>query len=204
MESGSSGAGTDAVRCAECGTVLAEDQERVATAGGVFCARCFAALRDQVQQVVAAQSTDINYPAAAIGAVLGGALGALVWWGFTVATKVSFGLVAVVIGLAVGKGTTLFAGGKRARGLQMLAVVVAGLAFLYASYLVNRSLIQRSVGEVKLPLLPGIRLFFHVVSLGFGIFDVVFLAIVLWEAWRIPAPFKLRWGGSAGARTAPQ
>ncbi len=193
MESGSSqGAATGEVRCAECGTVLVEGRERVATAGGVFCTTCFAALRDQIQRVVEAQGADINYPAAAIGALLGGAVGALAWWGFTVATKISFGLVAVVIGLAVGKGATLFAGGKRSRGLQVLAVVVAGLAFIYASYLVNRSFIHRGMGEVNLPLLPGIRLLVRVVSLGFGVFDVVFLAIVLWQAWRIPAPFKLR------------
>ena len=31
----------------------------------------------------------------------------------------------------------------------------------------------------------------EVVTLGFGVMDVVFLAIVLWEAWRRPAPVKL-------------
>jgi len=30
------------------------------------------------------------------------------------------------------------------------------------------------------------------VRAGFGVFDLVFLAIVLYEAWKIPAPFRLR------------
>ena len=199
-EPGSSGAGgvgastgvnAEEPRCAECGTLLAEGQERVVTDGGVFCRTCFASLRGQVEQAIATQGTDINYPAAAVGAVLGGLAGALVWWGFTVTTKYSFGLVAIVIGIAVGKGAMLFAGGRRSRGLQGLCVAVAALAFFYASYLVNRTVISRE-GGVELPLVPGLGLLVRVVSLGFGVFDLVFLAIVLWEAWRIPAPFKLR------------
>ena len=197
QESGSAHSGSVAnegageTRCAECGTRLAEGDERVVTDGGVFCRTCFTALRGEIERVVAAQGVDVNYPAAAVGAVLGGVVGALVWWGFTVTTKISFGLVAIVIGVAVAKGAMFFAGGKRARGLQGLSVAVAGLAFFYASYLVNRTLILRE-GAVHLPLLPGIGLLVRVVSLGFGVFDLVFLAIVLWEAWRIPAPFKLR------------
>ena len=195
VSAGSAGAATGGsageTRCAECGTRLAEGDERVVTDGGVFCRTCFAALRGEIERVIAVQGADINYPAAAVGAVLGGVVGALVWWGFTVTTKVSFGLVAIVIGVAVAKGAMFFAGGKRSRGLQGLSVAVAGLAFFYASYLVNRTLIQRE-GAVHLPLLPGLDVLVRVVSLGFGTFDLVFLAIVLWEAWRIPAPFRLR------------
>jgi hypothetical protein len=195
VSAGSAGATTGSnageTRCAECGTRIAAGDERVVTDGGVFCRTCFAALRGEIERVIAAQGADVNYPAAAVGAVLGGMIGALVWWGFTVTTKISFGLVAIVIGVAVAKGAMFFAGGKRSRGLQGLSVAVAGLAFFYASYLVNRTLILRE-GAGQLPLVPGIGLLVRVVSLGFGTFDLVFLAIVLWEAWRIPAPFKLR------------
>ena len=150
---GSAGAATGGSageqRCAECGTLLAEGQERVVTDGGVFCPTCFAALRGQIDQVIAAQGADINYPAAAIGAVLGGVVGVLVWWGFTVTTKYAFGLVAIVIGIAVAKGAMLFTGGRRSRGLQGLSVAVAGIAFFYASYLVNRTAISREAARVS-------------------------------------------------------
>ncbi len=144
---------------------------------------------------IQAQGEDIPYPMAVIGAVVGGALGAAVWWGFTVVTQIAFGLVAVVIGFAVGKGILLMTGNKRAQSLQILSVVVSGLSFFYASYLVNRTLILRAWaedGEVMiLPLLPSPELLIRVVGLGFGVMDLVFLAIVLYQAWKIPAPLQL-------------
>jgi hypothetical protein len=38
---------------------------------------------------------------------------------------------------------------------------------------------------------PAPDLFLNLVMTNFGIMDLVFLAIVVYEAWRIPAPFKL-------------
>jgi hypothetical protein len=182
-------------RCAQCQTRLAEGADRQVTEDGVFCRICFDALKEQVRMAIQAQGEDIPYPAAAIGAVLGGALGVLVWWGFTVLTSIAFGLVAVVIGFAVGKGILLFTGHKRAQGLQVLSVIVAGVSFFYASYLVNRTFILRAMAEsgeeMILPLLPAPGLLINVVRISFGIMDLVFLAIVLYEAWKIPAPVQL-------------
>jgi hypothetical protein len=189
-------------RCLQCGTRIDELTDAVVTDDGVFCSSCFSTLRQHLEQVVRAQSTDINYPAAALGGVLGGAAGALVWWGFTVLTRISFGLVAIVIGIAVGHGVTRFAGGKRSRGLQGLSVAIATLSFFYAQYLVNRTFILRAFAEkmphegVSLPLLPDPEFFFDVVTVGFGIFDLVFLAIVIFEAYKIPAPWKPLFSGS--------
>jgi hypothetical protein len=127
--------------------------------------------------------------------VLGGAAGAAVWWGFTVVTNIAFGLVAVVIGVAVGKGVILFSGGKRHVNLQFLSVVVSIVAFFYATFLVNRTFIERAFAKrgetLIIPLLPEPDQFFRVVRAGFDIMDLVFLAIVVWEAWRIPAPIHL-------------
>jgi hypothetical protein len=184
-------------RCLQCGAAIDDPTEAVATEDGVFCARCFAALRSQLEQAVRAQSTDINYPVAALGGILGGAVGALIWWGFTVVTKISFGLVAVVIGLAVGHGVVRFAG-KRSRSLQMLSVTIAAIAYFYGQFLVNRTLFLRYAREnlpdgdaIAIPLLPNPDVFFEMVSAGFGLFDLIFLAIVVFEAWRIPGPIRL-------------
>src|SRR3989442_768166 len=92
-------------------------------------------------------SQDINYPIAAIGAILGGVVGALAWWGLTVLTKIGFGLVAVVIGLLVGHGTLRFAGGKRSVGLQVMAVAVGALSFLVAVYFVNMTFINEALAQ---------------------------------------------------------
>ena len=181
--------------CAQCQTVLAEGAEREVTDDGVFCGTCYGALREQVRMAVQAQGENIPYPNAVIGAVVGGALGAVLWWGFTVVTQIAFGLVAVVIGFAVGKGILLMTGNKRAKGLQILSVVVSGLSFFYASYLVNRTFILRAFAEdgeeIILPLLPSPELLVKAVSINFGVMDLVFLAIVLYQAWKIPAPLQL-------------
>ena len=183
------------IRCAECNTVLADGQDREETDDAVFCRPCFNNLTAQLKQAIEAQSQDINYSMAAVGALLGGAVGVLAWWGFTVLTNIAFGLVAVVIGLTVGKGATLLSGDKRSRGLQILSVVVASLSFFYASYLVNRTFVHQAWAaegmEGVLPWLPNPGLFVEVVRLGFSFMDFVFLAIVVYQAWKIPAPLAL-------------
>lgn len=183
-------------RCAECNALLAEDQDRETTEGGVFCRRCYDNLSLQLRQVIREQGSNVNYPVAALGGLAGGAVGVAVWWGFTVLTKIAFGLVAVVIGFTVGHGVVLLSGRKRSPGLQALSVAIAACAFIFATYLVDRTFIQNAraaVGQpVTLPLLPEPGLFFAVVHAGFGVMDLVFLAIVVWQAWKIPQPLQLK------------
>ena len=184
-----------AVECGECGIKLIEGQDRQHTDDAVFCRPCFDRLTHDVGRAIAAQGQEINYSMALVGGVAGGALGAIVWWGFTILTNISFGLVAVVIGYAVGKGVTMLAGGKRHLNLQIMSVVISILAFAYASFLVNRTFIMRSLAEdgetIQLALLPDPELFYRVVTLGAGVMDLAFLAIVIYQAWKIPAPIQL-------------
>ena len=107
--------GTSEARCAECSTLLSEGQDRETTGGGVFCRPCYNNLTVQLHQVLEAQGTGINYSMAVVGGLAGGAVGVLAWWGFTVLTRIAFGLVAVVIGFTVGWGVVRLAGNKRTR-----------------------------------------------------------------------------------------
>jgi hypothetical protein len=95
----------------------------------------------------------------------------------------------------VGKGVVMGSGNKRHRNLQILSAAISAGGFVYATYLVNRTFIHRAYAEkgepVALPLLPGLDLLFRVVAVGFGVMDLVFLAIVLYEAWKIPAPVEI-------------
>ena len=196
MESGTdSTSGHEEIRCAECGTVLAEGQDREVTDGGVFCLPCFEKLTAQLNQAIGGQSTDINYAMAVVGGAAGAVIGVVTWWGFTVLTNIAFGLVAVVIGITVGKGITMLVGSKRHRNLQIMSVAIAALAFFYASYLVNRSFAMEYFAEqgegVVIPLLPAPDMFVGLLAANFGLMDLVFLAIVVYEAWKIPAPIKL-------------
>jgi len=181
--------------CGRCDRVLTE-HDRVAAGDKVFCRSCFETLRLELEQAVRGMSTDVNYPMATAGAVLGGAIGAAVWWGFTVLTHIAFGLIAVAIGFLAGQGAIRFAGDKRSRGLQMLAIGVSIVSFFAASYLVNMTFVNQEMarrGETwRLGALPASpEQFVTVVGLDFGLMDVVFLAIVVYQAWVIPRPLKL-------------
>jgi hypothetical protein len=152
-------------------------------------------LSRQVGQAIAAQGVDINYPMALVGGLAGAALGAVVWWGFTVVTNIAFGLVAIVIGFGVGKGVHMLSGGKRHLNLQIMSVVISILGFAYASFLVNRTFFLKAFAEegqaIEISLFPDPQLAYTVISAGFNFMDLVFLAIVIWEAWKIPAPIEV-------------
>ena len=182
-------------RCGRCQATLTES-ERVAAQDRFFCRTCYEIVKLQGRRTVATISEDVNYPMAVVGAVLGGVAGALVWWGFTVLTKIGFGLVAVGIGYLVGQGAARGAGGKRSVGLQVMAVVVGALSFLVAAYLVNMTFINEALAvkgqAFRVPFPPASpRMFYGVLAVNFGIMKFVFLAIVMYEAWIIPRPAKL-------------
>ncbi len=185
----------ETVRCSECDTELSEGQDRETTEDAVFCRSCFNNLTAQLHQVVAEQGQNINYPMAVVGGVVGAAVGVLAWWGFTVVTTISFGLVAIVIGITVGKGVVMLSGNKHSQGLQITSVIIATLGFVYASYLVNRTLVHRAIAEegqeLFLPWIPTPDVLINVLRLSFSFMDVVFLAIVVYEAWKIPAPVQI-------------
>ncbi|HEV8643855.1 MAG TPA: hypothetical protein VGV13_22535 [Methylomirabilota bacterium] len=186
---------TTSTTCARCEKTLTES-DRIEASGRLYCRACYQTLRYQLQQAVGTLSKDVNYPLAVIGAVLGGVVGTLIWWGFTVLTNIAFGLVAVAIGFLVGHGAMRFAGGKRTTGLQVLAILVATISFFAATYLVNMTFINQELvkrGEAwRIPFPPSnLQVFYRVVAAGFGLMDVVFLAIVVWQAWAIPRPLRL-------------
>jgi len=181
--------------CARCEKTLTEG-DRFDADDRSFCLSCYEALRAELAQVADSLSKDVDYTRAALGALLGGALGVLLWWGFTVVTKIGFGLIAVAIGFLVARGAMLFSGEKRSGGLQFLSIGVAVVSFFVASYLVNMTFINQYLAsqsdERRIPFPPtDAGQFVDVVSSGFGIMDVVFLAIVVWQAWSMPRPLRL-------------
>ncbi len=189
------GTGVVANNCAQCSKALT-GSDTVAAGDRFFCRSCYVSLRAELEAVVASMSADVNYGQAAVGAVLGGVVGALAWWGFTVLTHIAFGLFAVAIGFLVGHGAVRFAGGKRSGGLQALSIAVALLSYLGAIYLVNMTFINKALdsqGEAFRVGFPpqSLDLLVRVVTLDFGVMDLVFLAIVVYEAWKIPRPIAL-------------
>jgi hypothetical protein len=165
-----------------------------------FCRTCSDIYKMQLRNRSAGRprikSDGINYPMAALGAILGGTVGAGAWWGLTVLTRTGFGVLAVVIGLVVGYGTLLFAGGKRSVGLQMLSLVTGVLSFLIAAYLVNMTLLNQMLaqrGEAARVAFPptSLETFYKVVAINFGIMKIAFLGVIAYLAWVVPRPLKL-------------
>ena len=171
-------------------------EDRVDASDRSFCRACYETLRRDLEDAVERMSSDVDYPRAVLGAVLGGLAGALLWWGFTVVTHISFGLVAVAIGYLVGTAVVRFSGGKRSTGLQAVAVTVSVASFVVATYLVNRTFVNRALetrGDAfRVGVLPqSPQVFASVVRSNFGIMDVVFLAIAIYQAWKITKPLRL-------------
>jgi len=185
----------ETTQCAECGTALVDGLDYHQTDDGCFCQPCFANLTGELQHVLAQSAVGINYPMAAVGGLAGALLGAVAWWGFTVVSSINLGLFAVAIGFACGKGVVLLSGYKRHLNLQIMSAAITVVGYLYASYLVSRTFINRFYAaegqELVLPLLPSPELLLAVVGDGFGIMDLVFVGIAVYQAWMMPAPFKL-------------
>ena len=184
-----------AATCAQCSKTLTLD-DRVSSGDREFCRACHASLRAELEQAFAAQSSDVNYVNAAVGAVLGGVIGVLAWWGFTALTHWAVGLLAVAIGFLVGYGAVRFSGGKRSAGLQLLSISVALASYFCATYLVNMTFINKAFADegnaFRIGFPPSsLDVLVRVVTAGFGVMDLVFLAIVVYEAWKIPKPFVL-------------
>jgi hypothetical protein len=181
--------------CAQCSRVLSAE-DRVASGDRLFCRSCYATLRVELEQVISAMSSNVNYANATLGAILGGTLGALVWWGFTALTHVALGLLAIAIGFLTGLGAVKFAGDKRSGGLQAISIASALVSYVVATYLVNMTFINKALaergaaGRVEFPP-QNLELFYSVVAADLGIMDLVFLAIVVYQAWKIPRPIAM-------------
>jgi hypothetical protein len=188
-----------ATRCVRCQTTLVAN-DVVTVDDRAFCRTCSDIYKMQLRNRSAGRrsikSDTVNYPMAALGAIVGGTVGTLAWWGLTVLTRTGFGALAVVIGLVVGYGTLLFAGGKRSVGLQMLSLVTGVLSFLVAAYLVNMTLLNQLLAErgaaARVVFPPtSLETFYKVAAINFGIMKVAFLGVIAYLAWVIPRPGKL-------------
>lgn len=180
--------------CRQCEQLLEPGADMEVTAEGAFCRDCFNQLAAEVEFLVRQQGQGINFTLAVIGGLAGAAVGALVWWGFTVFTKIQFGLVAIVIGITVAKGMLMATGGRRSRELQVLSAGIAAGTYFYADYLVKRTFILQQSPEYArtLTVFPDPAVFFNVARVTFDMFTLIFLAITVYQAWTLVRPFKIK------------
>jgi len=180
--------------CRQCEQTFDPDTDMEVTDQGAFCRACFNQLAAEVEMLVQQQNQGISFTAAVVGGLAGAVVGALVWWGFTVVTKIQFGLVAIVIGITVAKGMLMATGGRRSRELQVLSAGIAAGTYFYADYLVKRTFIlQQSPEYVRtLTMFPDPAVFFNVARVTFDMFTLIFLAITVYQAWKLVEPFEIK------------
>jgi hypothetical protein len=109
-----------------------------------------------------------------------------------VRTHAIYGLAAAVLGLLVGKAVVIGSGAARGRLLQAVSVAITLLSLLVSQYFVARQVLIEvtccNAVPVPLLILPGYAVGLVRDSLTAEPLTLVFWAVALWVAWRIPAP----------------
>ena len=124
------------VRCYVCGAFTESPDRwsyRVRLRGASpVCPTCTPRVEQEIEQLT---SNPNLVGAVALGA-LAAAVGSAAWYGFAVGGKEETGVIAVGIGLLVGKAVAFGSGNKRGPSLQAIAGVLAGSAVLAGQYLI--------------------------------------------------------------------
>jgi hypothetical protein len=130
------------------------------------------------------------FGALAVG--LGAALvSALAWYLVVVLTSYQLGLIAIGVGFLVGTGVVAGSGGRRGLMLQAMAVTITLVAMVAAEFLIARHFAVAALaseGTVGVPWLlpPGLMVSLVIDSLRQDPLTLVFWAIALWTAFRLP------------------
>jgi len=177
-------------------------------AGKTYCETCAADLERRAEEryqaagdpaavarsVTAAPispAAPVSYGRSLLYAALGGALGALIWFAVVTVTDLKLGIVAIGVGILVGRGAVLGASGRGGNGLALLAVGVAIVAMGAGEYLMMNHAVLKYMAEHQIAApasgFISFGLFAKVYGRGFGFMDLVFYAIGAHQAWRQPA-----------------
>lgn len=127
---------------------------------------------------------------------LAGAAGALVWYGIRALTEYELGLIAIVVGVAVGIGVRKGAGPSPSKIYRVMAVVLTYLSIvstyvpMIAADLMKDATEQSSaIVMVSYAFAAGLALVMPAFLIGGGeIMGLIIIGIGLWEAWQRSAP----------------
>jgi hypothetical protein len=128
-------------------------------------------------------------PAVAAGLVAA-VIGGIAWSVIVKMSDYEVGIVAWAIGFAVGTAVVLATRGAKGPRLQVVAVACALLGILLGKYLSYALVVQeeaKSFGD-SIGLVSGDMFSFFREDLGavFGLFDLLWIGLAVFTAWRIP------------------
>jgi len=190
--------------CAACSASIREPYY-FAINGKSFCAQCHDRLR-------ASQGTPASRFFAALGWGGGAALvGAAIYYGIRAATGYELGLVAIVVGVLVGKGVVRGARGLGGGGYQFMAILLTYFAIVltYVPEMVRIWSEQTAhdpsgIGRfITAFMMIGLTLFSPVVVGVQAPLSLVITAIALYEAWKITRQGRLVITGPHALAAAP-
>jgi hypothetical protein len=139
---------------------------------------------------VGVQDNDkVNYLGAILLGFAAAVLASLLWYGFVVLTNIQFGLVAVIIGWAIGFGVVKGSGNQRGFGLVVISLALTLFAMMYSLYLVIRHFINEETGEALFPIFadPIVMVMLNVAYIKEDLLTLLFWAIALYGAYKLPS-----------------
>lgn len=179
------------VTCASCHTEVELDQ--AVTLQGkqepkTVCRGCHTELVNTLEQ----ETHDPNLAGAILVGLGAAAASAGLWYSFVTLTQSQFGLIAVAVGWLVAQGVLLGSGRKRGTPVQVISLVLTALALMLSEYFITRHYAVAFLAKAGVTDLP---LFLPVTDMVAVVADSVtetpmtllFWAIALWEAFKIPA-----------------
>jgi hypothetical protein len=179
-------------------TTCAACQERLTTyyAAGehLFCPPC----RDQILATMTGGSGAGRFFRAVLFGVLAGVAGALLWFAVRKLTGYEIGLIAVVVGFAVGAAVRKGSDDRGGVAYQLLAVFITYCCIVstYVPDIYAEAAKEGDVPAAALLIFSVIIAFIAPVLMGFqNIIGMLIIAFALWEAWRINKYRKLEFAG---------
>jgi hypothetical protein len=174
------------VACALCHANVSASSTKLAN-GHRVCSACALQLESELAQ--GSDRAD-DLPRAALLGALGALVGAAAWATVVVLTDFEIGYLAVLVGFLAGYGVKLGARGGHGKRLQQTAVACAAGGLLATKYFLFAHFF--TTGAAKEGVILGyfspatLSAFPHFLGALLSPFDLLWIAIALSSAWRVP------------------
>lgn len=123
-----------------------------------------------------------------VGAIVGAVVATVLWFGVVALTQWQIGIVAIVVGLIVGKATVFGAGGRGSIPLVVASGVMTLVALVVSEYLIIYHFVSREFGSDVISVLQPIDFVVGVAieSVQADPLTLVFWGIALFQSVAIP------------------
>jgi len=135
------------------------------------------------------------YFSAIILGILAAIISSLIWFGLVVLTEWQVEIIAVLIGVLIGKAVLIGSGNKGGAYFQVISIILTVVSMFFSEYLISwfssyKYYLEKGIGTLHLFLpLPTIAEMVKD-SLYNNPLTLVFFGIAIWEAYKIPISMK--------------